>query len=66
MLDGSLLWAVGTGVFAGGLALGGAKVAMNGTKDRVLTLEGEAKHTTDRLARIETKIDTILEHSKGT
>ena len=61
MIEGPLLWALSTGVFAGGIAFGGVKVALNGTKDRVKQLELEAHLTTDRLARIETKIDTLVE-----
>jgi hypothetical protein len=37
---------------------------MNGTKSRVTKLEDEADNHADRLARIETKIDFIVENIK--
>jgi len=54
-----------------GGAWGGAKAAMNGTRERVKNLEGNVsklegvveehkEETIDRLARIETKIDVLL------
>ena len=53
-----------TTIFVAGAAWGGAKVALNGTRNRVKMLEEESKTTTDRLARIETKIDILLENKK--
>ena len=50
-----------TSLVAMGAAYGGVKVALNGTKDRVLKLELAKDDHTDRLARIETKIDVLLE-----
>lgn len=47
-----------------GAAWGSAKAAMNGTKSRVTKLEEEADNHADRLARIETKIDFIVENIK--
>lgn len=55
-----------------GAAFGGARVALNGTKERVKTLsESFGKHVEsdataqnqviDRLARIETKLDSLKE-----
>jgi len=54
-----------------GGAWGGAKVALNGTRNRVKTLESQLEvhkvvtasqhvEAIDRLARIETKIDVVL------
>jgi hypothetical protein len=58
-----------------GAAFGGARVALNGTKERVKTLaESFDKHVEsdaaaqnqviDRLARIETKLDSLKEDRK--
>lgn len=44
-----------------GGAWGGAKVALNGTRDKVKALETKQTDHADRLARIETKIDYIVE-----
>jgi hypothetical protein len=44
-----------------GAAWGGVKVTLNGTKARVEKLETHSEDTTDRLARIETKIDLLME-----
>ena len=48
-----------------GGAYGAAKVTINGTKERVSSVESEVRaiqHTVDdRLARVETKIDILLE-----
>jgi len=47
-----------------GGAWGGAKVALNGTRERVKKLEGVVEdhkiETIDRLARVETKIDVLI------
>ena len=48
-------------VFAAGSAWGAVKVGMNGTKDRLKHLEEEHEGIVDRLARVETKIDMLLE-----
>jgi hypothetical protein len=61
------------GALAVGGAWGGAKAALNGTRNRVKHLETEfanhkqttdLKHTDtiDRLARIETKLDLFMQH----
>ena len=74
MFSPELLAVVGT-VFSAGAAWGGAKVALNGTKNRVKDIKEDlVKHTAadlviqtqmiDRLARIETKLDMIHERSK--
>ena len=52
---------IATGLFSGGAAWGAAKVALNGTRQRVKELEESDRLTIERLARIETKIDLILE-----
>jgi len=44
-----------------GGAWGGAKVALNGTRKKVEALEQTSDDHVDRLARIETKIDILLE-----
>ena len=73
MIEGPLLWAIGTGIFTGGVAFGGVKVALNGTRERVKTVEiavdknkdanTEAhKELGERLASIETKVDIVVEH----
>lgn len=53
--------AIASPAIAAGSAWGGAKVALNGTRLRVKELEQADKDKTDRLARIETKIDLLLE-----
>lgn len=55
---------VGPSLVAGGVAYGGAKAALNGTRLRVKELEASDKDKADRLARIETKIDILLENRK--
>ena len=46
-----------TAVFTGGVSLGGFRYFMNGTKQRLAKLE----QLPERLARVETKIDILLE-----
>lgn len=69
-MDIGTIYGLATGLFAGGAAFGGAKVALNGTRRRVKDLKEEfIKHTEqdaanqvdaiDRLARIETKLDNL-------
>lgn len=55
-------------VLSVGAAYGGVKAGLNGTKaqvketkDRVKDLEASKNDHTDRLARIETKLDILLE-----
>ncbi len=43
-------------------AWGGARQAINGTVKRVIKLEESRDTTIDRLARIETKIDILVEN----
>jgi len=72
-MDPSLITLVtlGTPLLTIGAAWGGAKVALNGTRNRVKQLESDAvmhrqvtvqQHvdTVDRLARVETKLDTLI------
>ena len=65
-------WSVLTAVFVGGAAWGGTKKALNGTRQRVkdvqeqLTVHIKEEHDADvetheRIARMETKIDILLE-----
>lgn len=61
MPDPAILITLGTIAVTGGAAFGGAKVALNGTRARVKDLEISDKEKADRLARIETKIDLLLE-----
>lgn len=62
MIEAPLFWAIGTGLFTGGMAFGAVKVALNGTRDRVKTLEIQNVGQADRLARIETKIDYLVDN----
>ncbi len=65
-------WMLGAATLIGscGAAFGGAKVALNGTRARVTEVKGDLKEhiekdeklqreTIDRLARIETKLDSL-------
>lgn len=65
-MDPTFYYIAGTGLVAIGGAWGGAKVALNGTRHRVKTVEQELSSlksdTVDRLARVETKIDILLEN----
>jgi hypothetical protein len=58
-------------MFTGGVAYGGFKVALNGTKNRISKLEEveeraetERIKTHERLASLETKIDMIYDKVK--
>lgn len=66
-------WMIGAAslLISGGAAFGGAKVALNGTRQRVKDLAEDFKaheeqdeslqmETIDRLARIETKLDILV------
>lgn len=50
-----------TALVTGGVAWGSVKQALNGTRDRVKKIEADHGDHADRLARIETKIDILLE-----
>lgn len=57
----SLLSVAGpTALVTAGAVWGGFKGTLNGTKERVAKLEQKADDHTDRLARIETKLDTLI------
>lgn len=60
MLDFDVAYVILAGVFSAGAAAGGAKVVMNGTKQRVQNLEQSHLDIVDRLARIETKLDMLV------
>jgi hypothetical protein len=60
-MDVQTILMIATPVASVGAAWGGAKVALNGTRLRVKELEQADRDKTDRLARIETKIDMLLE-----
>lgn len=71
MIEAPLLYSIFTAVFTGGLAFGGFKVALNGTKNRIQKLEEvemraerERLVVHERLATLETKIDMIYEKVK--
>lgn len=59
-----LIYAIGTGLFTGGVAWGAVKVTLNGTKERVKNLEISDQDCRDRLVRIETKLDTVLQEKR--
>lgn len=61
------LFKLATPLLAIGGAWGGAKVALNGTRDRVMKLEqheekqdAKLERVSERLVRIETKQDTVI------
>jgi hypothetical protein len=71
-------WMIGAaaGLLSVGGAYGGAKVALNGTRERVKELQEDfeqhtaddtaiQRETIDRLARIETKLDYLKEEKRG-
>lgn len=71
MIESALAWKVATVLFTGGVAFGGVKVALNGTKRRLDQLEDNEQVGVDsrikvaeRLTAVETKIDMIYEKVK--
>lgn len=71
MIDAALL-SISTALITGGVAYGTVKQALNGTRERVKNIEENQRihekldderfrDAADRLARIETKIDILLE-----
>ena len=71
MFEGPLMYSILSAVFTGGIAFGGFKVALNGTKRRLDKLEAvetraevERLLTHERLASLETKIDMIYDKVK--
>ena len=61
MIEGPVLWAVGTAIFTGGIAWGSVKHAINGTKERLGKVEDTSSDNTQRLTRVETKIDILID-----
>lgn len=66
-----ITWTVLSAIFTGGIAFGGFKVALNGTKNRIAHLESQeddaVKHRAqvgERLSSLETKIDMIYDKVK--
>lgn len=71
MIEGPIVYTIMSAVFTGGIAFGGFKVALNGTKKRIEMLEEtesraevERLKTHERLASLETKIDMIYDKVK--
>lgn len=69
-MDPYLMYVLGSGLLATGGAWGAVKVTLNGTKERVRATEEKVRQldearldTHDRLARIETKIDRLMERN---
>ena len=50
-----------TVLVSGGAAWGAAKQALNGTRERVQKLEGKVDQHSDTLARVETKVDILID-----
>jgi len=72
-MEPAFAWTLGTALFTGGVAFGGVKVALNGTRERVRGLERDTKHYKElnnkahnelgeRLASIETKVDVVIDY----
>ena len=71
MIEGPIAWSLLSAVFTGGVAAGGFKVAMNGTKRRLDTLEKKEDdavlsriEVAQKLSSLETKIDLIYDKVK--
>lgn len=60
-IETALMIAGTSALVTGGVAWGTVKTALNGTRERVKNIEIEHWDQRDRLARIETKIDILLE-----
>ena len=63
MIEGPALWAIGTALFTGGIAWGSVKHSMNGQKDRLEKVEANSADNTNRLVRVETKIDILIDRN---
>jgi hypothetical protein len=61
MFEGPILWAIGTAVFTGGVAWGSVKHSMNGQKERLTHVERTSADNSQRLVRVETKIDILVD-----
>ena len=60
-LSTTALIAIPTVLVSGGAAWGAAKQALNGTRERVQKLEEKTDHHADTLARVETKVDILID-----
>ncbi len=63
MIEGPLIWALGTALFTGGVAWGSVKHSMNGQKERLEKVEVASADNTNRLVRVETKIDVLIDRN---
>ncbi len=63
MIELPALWAIGTVIFTGGAAFGSVKYALNGQKERLEKVEQASSDNTQRLTRVETKIDILIDRS---
>ena len=63
MIELPAMWAIGTALFTGGVAFGGVKFALNGQKERLEKVEHTSADNTQRLTRVETKIDILIDRS---
>jgi hypothetical protein len=63
MFEGPILWAIGTAVFTGGVAWGSVRHSMNGQKVRLEKVEVTSADNSQRLVRVETKIDILVDRS---
>ena len=61
MFEGPILWAIGTAIFTGGMAWGSVKHSMNGQRERLSKVEATSYDNTQRLTRVETKIDILID-----
>lgn len=71
----SMAYAILTAVFVGGIAWGASKSALNGTRTRVSEIQKELRQhiaeesgrdseVRERIVRIETKVDVLIEKAK--
>jgi len=71
MIEGTLLWAIGSGVlsavFTGGVAWGSVRSALNGTRHRVRSVEeavtildGKMDDHSEKITTVATKVDLLL------
>jgi len=63
MFEGPALWALGTAIFTGGIAWGTVKHSMNGQAKRLEKVEITSADNSERLVRVETKIDILVDRS---
>ena len=60
-IETSVILAGATVAVTGGVAWGAVKQALNGTRERVDKLEAHSSNHSDLLARLETKVDILIE-----